>query len=48
VKTPSTEQLQHLKLLLEVGLLLLLVPVILYTLAKDRQAGIQMAMGAKS
>jgi hypothetical protein len=48
VKLPSTEQLQHVKVLLEVLLLLLLVPVVLYTLAKDRQAGIQMALGAKS
>src|SRR6185437_14643298 len=33
---PSTEKLQRIKLALEVLLLLLLVPLMLYTLAKDR------------
>jgi hypothetical protein len=47
MRWPSTEQLQRLKLSLEVLLLLLLVPLILYTLHHDHRSGLLLALQAR-
>ncbi len=47
IKRPSTQQLEAVKLYLELTLLLLLVPLVLYTLAKDRKAGLALALNAR-
>jgi len=44
---PSTEKLQRIKLALEVLLLLLLVPLMLYTLAKDRATAAKIGLAAR-
>lgn len=46
MRWPSTEQLQRIKLTLEVLLLFLLIPLMLYTLAKDRSAAVRIGLGA--
>ncbi len=47
MKWPSTQTREALKLNLELLLLLMLVPLVLYTLVKDRKAGLQLALNAR-
>jgi hypothetical protein len=47
MRWPSTEQLQRIKLTLEVLLLFMLVPLMLYTLAKDRATAAKIGLTAK-
>lgn len=47
MKLPSAERLQQVKLTLEVILLLLLVPLLIYTLAHDRRAAMSLAIAAR-
>ncbi len=44
---PSKEKLERTKLTLEVLLLLLLIPLMLYTLTKDHRAATQLGLAAK-
>lgn len=44
---PSLQQLQYVKAVLEVLLLLMLVPVVLYSITIDRHAAIALGMAAR-
>jgi hypothetical protein len=44
---PSSEQLQRAKLALEVLLLLVLIPIMLYALTKDHKAAAAIGIAAK-
>lgn len=47
MKLPPEEKLRHVKLVLEVALLLLLVPLMLFTLSKDRARATMLGLQAK-
>lgn len=47
MRWPSTEQLQRIKLSLEVLTLLLLLPLMLFMLGKDRAAAAKIGLAAK-
>jgi hypothetical protein len=47
MKAPSTEQLQNLKLWLELALLLLLVPLVFYNLTKDHTRAAILGLNVK-
>lgn len=44
---PSRERLEGVKLYMELALLFLLVPLVLYTLTKDRNAALQLGLNVK-
>lgn len=47
MRWPGLEQLKRTKLALEIALLLILIPVVLYTLSKDRHAAAQIGLAAR-
>lgn len=47
MRWPSSEQLQRIKLSLEVLLLLLLVPLLIYTIHHDHTSGLLLALQAR-
>lgn len=47
MRWPSSDTLKHLKLTLEVLILLLLLPLMLYTLAKDRAGAAKIGLAAR-
>lgn len=47
MRWPSTEQLQRIKLSLEVLLLLMLIPLFLYMLANDRASAAKIGLAAR-
>jgi uncharacterized membrane protein len=48
MKRPSIDQLRYVKLLFEVALLVLLVPLVLWTLTKDRERARMLGMQART
>jgi hypothetical protein len=47
VRLPSSDTLKQVKLTLEVIILLLLVPLMIYTLAKDRAGAAKIGLAAR-
>jgi hypothetical protein len=47
MRWPGIEKLRQVKLTLEVLLLLILIPVLLYTLGKDRNAATKIGLAAR-